>query len=115
MRQLSIRAPPIGSAAVRALTALGNGGHANNSRPSTPIITNTNLSAFVVSGIGSGDGGGLLSQKINRLVTERQNVLQSQKSFNIEGIGRMLDNNTTQNGKNDSWNEDQEVCLLKLR
>ncbi|KAK0177253.1 hypothetical protein PV328_001325 [Microctonus aethiopoides] len=112
MRQLSIRAPPIGSAAVRALTALGNGGHANNSRPSTPIITNTNFSAFVVSGIGSGDGGGLLSQKINRLVTERQNVLQSQKSFNIEGIGKMLDNNTTQNGKNDSWNEDQEVLEI---
>ncbi|KAK0180659.1 hypothetical protein PV327_003022 [Microctonus hyperodae] len=112
MRQLSIRAPPIGSATVRALTAFGNGGHANNSRPSTPIITNTNFSAFVGSGIGSGDGTGLLSQKVNRLMAERQNTLQSQKSFNMEGIKRILDNNTTQNGKNDSWNEDQEVLEI---
>lgn len=43
-------------------------------------------------------------------MTDRQNVLQSQKSLcNSEENGRLLEMAISLNGKNDSWQEDQEV------
>ncbi|XP_063984171.1 hamartin [Diachasmimorpha longicaudata] len=110
IRQVSSRQPPLGSAAVRALGAFGNGSLSGNSRPSTPTFVNSHASAF--SGIGSSGDGGILSQKINRLVADRQNVLQTQRSFNFEGLGRGPENSPGRNGKNDSWKEDQEVEIV---
>ncbi|XP_011314218.1 hamartin [Fopius arisanus] len=110
IRQVSSRQPPLGSAAVRALGAFGNGSLTGNSRPSTPTFINSNASAF--SGIGGSGDGGILSQKINRLVADRQSVLQTQRSFNFEGVGRGLESSPGRNGKNDSWKEDQEVEIV---
>lgn len=101
----------IGSAAVRALGAFGNGSlslshphHSSRSlsRPSTPTLNNS---------FGGGETSTdtcILSQKINRLVVERQSVQSRRSAFNF------LENNSSQNSNrtNDSWNEDQEVTAI---
>ena len=88
---------------MRALNALGNG---TSSRPSTPTSVN--------SGIKSADIAvnthGFLSNRLNKIMVDRQNVFQSQKSLSSsEENGRLLEMAISQNGKNDSWQEDQEV------
>lgn len=91
---------------MRALNALGNG---TSSRPSTP----TPINSSSVSGIKSTDvtanTHGFLSNRLSKIMTDRQNVLQSQKSLSNEENGRLLEMAISQNGKNDSWQEDQEV------
>lgn len=91
---------------MRALNALGNG---TSSRPSTP----TSINSSSVSGIKSADVAanthGFLSNRLSKIMTDRQNV-QSQKLLNSsEENGRLLEMVISQNGKNDSWQEDQEV------
>jgi len=91
---------------VRALNALGNG---TSSRPSTP----TSVNSSSVSGIKSADIAanthGFLSNRLSKIMTDRQNV-QSQKLLNnSDENGRLLEMVISQNGKNDSWQEDQEV------
>lgn len=115
MRQGLTRQPPVGSSAVRALSALGNGALSGTSRPSTPTPFISSGSAFTIPGIGGGDSN-VLSQKISRLVADRQNVLQQSQrsSFNSEGIAKIMETSPNQNGKNDSWNEDQEVKTLTI-
>ncbi|XP_011686889.1 PREDICTED: hamartin [Wasmannia auropunctata] len=107
LRKLSTRQAPLGSSAVRALNALGNG---TSSRPSTPTPVNS-------SGVKSTDIAanthGFLSNRLSKIMTDRQNVLQSQKSLsNSEENGRLLEMAISQNGKNDSWQEDQEVLEI---
>ncbi|KZC04801.1 PREDICTED: hamartin [Dufourea novaeangliae] len=105
LRKLS-RQMPVGSAAVRALTTFGNGTVGLSSRPSTPTG----------SMIGSGDSSnahGYISHKISKIITDRQNVKEQQKpSANAEEDGRFGETDTNQNGKNDSWQEDQEVLEI---
>ncbi|XP_012528539.1 hamartin [Monomorium pharaonis] len=110
LRKLSTRQAPIGSSAVRALNALGNG---TSSRPSTP----TPINSSSVSGIKGVDTAanthGFLSNRLSKIMADRQNVLQSQKSSNNnEENGRLLEMAISQNGKNDSWQEDQEVLEI---
>ncbi|KAG7189794.1 hypothetical protein KM043_017455 [Ampulex compressa] len=85
----SMRQAPVGSAAVRALNALGGG----------DIGTNAH---------------GILSHKLSKIMADRQNMLQhSQKSsINVEDENRLPEIDINQNGKNDSWQEDQEVLEI---
>lgn len=107
MRKLSTRQLPVGSSAVRALNALGNG---TSSRPSTP----TPVSLYSGSGAKNTDTAtsthGFLSHKLNKIMMDRQSVLQPQKVTSNEENERLLEIAMRQNGKNDSWQEDQEVC-----
>ena len=107
MRQGSTKQIPVGSTAVRALSALGNGALSGTSRPSTPIaFINSTGSAFTTPGFGSGETSAL-SNKISKLVAERQS---QRTTFNtVENIGKIMETSPNQNGKNDSWKEDQEV------
>lgn len=99
---------------MRALNALGNGTTSASSRPSTPTPIN---SSALISGSAARSGDiatnthGFLSQRLNKIMVDRQSVLrQSQKSFtNNEEDARFLEMDISQNGKNDSWQEDQEV------
>ncbi|XP_012279435.1 hamartin [Orussus abietinus] len=116
LRQLSTRQLPVGSSAVRALGGFGNGPLGTNSRPSTPVSTNPTSLGFAVSGLGGGgDSHSILSQKINRLVAERQTVLQQSQTMspvNVEPDTRTEEVDLSQDGKNDSWQEDQEVLEI---
>lgn len=103
---------PTGSAAVRALTAFGNGTVGASSRPSTPIPLNPSVSGFM---IGSGDGNnahGFLSHKLSKIIADRQTTVHQKSSVSADEDGRLLDMDTNQNGKNDSWQEDQEVLYF---
>ncbi|XP_039310826.1 hamartin isoform X2 [Solenopsis invicta] len=109
LRKLSTRQAPIGSSAVRALNALGNG---TSSRPSTPTLINSSSVSVKGADIASNTHG-FLSNRLGKIMTDRQNVLQSQKSVNSsEENGRLLEMAISQNGKNDSWQEDQEVLEI---
>lgn len=102
----------MGSTAVRALNALGNGTIGTSSRPSTPTPTNSSaISGSVARSSDTVNTHGTLSYRLNKIITERQSVLrQSQKSLtSSEEDGRLLEMDISQNGKNDSWQEDQEV------
>lgn len=90
---------PVGSAAVRALSGFGNG--ASNSRPSTPTSSDFSHNPYA-------------NQRLTKLMAEKSSFLQQnqfqqlQKSTcGVEEEMRLLD--IDQNGKNDSWQEDQEV------
>lgn len=92
---------------MRALNALGNG---TSSRPSTPTPINSSSVSVVKSTDVAANTHGFLSNRLSKIMTDRQNVLQSQKSLsNSEENGRLLEMAISQNGKNDSWQEDQEV------
>lgn len=105
IRQTATRSTSVGSAAVRALSAFGNGSLTGNSRPATP---SSNVSALSFVPV---EKEGIVSQKISRLLAERNNSAQLQQ-INIEGVKKILENSSSQNGKNDSWKEDQEVGNL---
>jgi len=91
---------------VRALNALGNG---TSSRPLTPTSINSSSVSGVKSAESAANTHGFLSNRLSKIMTDRQNVLQSQKLNNNEENGRLLEMAISQNGKNDSWQEDQEV------
>lgn len=110
LRKLSTRQAPLGSSAVRALNALGNG---TSSRPSTPTPINSSSVSGVKSTDVAANTHGFLSNRLSKIMTDRQNVLQSQKSLcNSEENGRLLEMAISLNGKNDSWQEDQEVLEI---
>ncbi|XP_043514141.1 hamartin isoform X1 [Frieseomelitta varia] len=112
LRKMSTRQVPTGSCAVRALTAFGNGTVGPNSRPSTPIPLNPSVSG---SAIGSGDTNnahGFIPHKLSKLIADRQTINQQRSSINVDEDGRFSEMNTHQNGKNDSWQEDQEVLEI---
>nr|XP_033340939.1 hamartin [Megalopta genalis] len=106
IRKVPTRQGHVGSAAVRALGTFGNGTVGLNSRPSTPTS----------STIGTGDGNnaqGFISHKISKIIADRQAVKEQQKSSaNLEEDARLAEIDTNQNGKNDSWQEDQEVLEI---
>lgn len=118
IRKLSTRQAPVGSAAVRALSILSNGTVTQTSRPSTPVLTNPSISTIANSGTNAGDIGtnvhGFLSQKISKLIADRQTAIhQPQKLImNTEDDHVLLETDISQNGKNDSWQEDQEVLEI---
>ncbi|XP_053994327.1 hamartin [Hylaeus volcanicus] len=115
LRKLSAKQVPVGSAAVRALSAFGNGTVGSNSRPSTPVPLNPSASATTSFTIGSGDGSnahGFLSHRISKIIADRQGVSQPRPSGNVDENGRFSEVDTNQNGKNDSWQEDQEVLEI---
>ncbi|XP_032671289.1 hamartin isoform X2 [Odontomachus brunneus] len=117
LRKISTRQVPLGSSAVRALNALGNGTTGTSSRPSTPTPINSSVS---ISGSAARSGDiainapGFLSHKLNKIMADRQSALrQSQKILaNNEEDARLLEMDISQNGKNDSWQEDQEVLEI---
>ncbi|XP_026829957.1 hamartin isoform X2 [Ooceraea biroi] len=113
LRKLS-RQVSSGSGAVRALNVLGNGA---SSRPSTPTIhidAPINSSGIVVRSADTAvNTHGFFSHRINKIMTDRQSVQQSQKLvISSEENGRLLDMDISQNGKNDCWQEDQEVLEI---
>lgn len=96
---------PISSSAVRALNAFGNGMLGANSRPATPI-PNFHM--------GSSDAGYFMSQKIGKLMADRQNIALKQaevKSANEGSEESFLeaDGLAHQNGRHSPYLEDQEV------
>ncbi|XP_029163759.1 hamartin [Nylanderia fulva] len=108
LRKLTTRQAPLGSSAVRALNALSNSA---SSRPSTP--TSVNSSSAVRSMDVAGNTHGFLSNRLNKIMTDRQSVLQQQRSVsNSEENGRLLEMAISQNGKNDSEQEDQEILEI---
>ncbi|CAL7939958.1 unnamed protein product [Xylocopa violacea] len=111
LRKMS-RQVPSGSAAVCALTAFGNGTVGTSSRPSTPIPPNPSVSGSI---IGSGDinnAQGFFSHKLSKIIADRQAVIQSKSSGTADENGRLSEVDMNQNGKNDSWQEDQEVLEI---
>ncbi|XP_043248738.1 hamartin [Colletes gigas] len=115
LRKLSARQVSVGSGAVRSITVFGNGTAGSSSRPSTPIPLNPPVSATTSSTIGSGDGSnahGFFSHKISKIIADRQGVSQQRSSVNVDENGRFSEVDTNQNGKNDSWHEDQEVLEI---
>nr|XP_031840496.1 hamartin [Nomia melanderi]XP_031840497.1 hamartin [Nomia melanderi] len=105
IRKVSTRQVPVGSAAVRALTTFGNGTVGLSSRPSTPTS----------SMIGTGDGNnahGFITHKISKIIADRQTVKEQKPSANVEEDARFAEIDTNQNGKTDSWQEDQEVLEI---
>ncbi|KAL6263512.1 hypothetical protein P5V15_006302 [Pogonomyrmex californicus] len=111
LRKLSTRQPPLGSNAVRALgNALGNG---TSSRPATPTPINSSSASGAKSTDISSNTHGFLSNRLNKIMTDRQSVIQSQKLLsNNEENSRFPEMTLSQNGKNDSWQEDQEVLEI---
>lgn len=106
----------MGSAAVRALSAFGNGTVGSSSRPSTPIPLNPPAAACSI--IGSGDASnthGFLSHKLSKIIADRQGISQQKSSANVEEDGKLSEVETNQNGKNDCWQEDQEVLYLTFQ
>lgn len=112
LRKISSRQVPGGSAAVRALTAFGNGTIGSSSRPSTPIPLNPPAIAGSIIGSGDATAHGFLSHKLSRIIADRQNVNQQKSSVGADEDGRLLEVEANQNGKNDSWQEDQEVLYF---
>lgn len=68
----------------------------------------------------SGDTGanvqGFLSQKIIKLIADRQTAVQQPQKLitNTEDDNSVVETDISQNCKNDSWQEDQEVLLNKI-
>lgn len=118
VKDLRKRQVPAGSAAVRALSAFSNGAMIGaSSRPSTPILPSNNASCT----IGSGDANnthGFLSHKLSKIIADRQtNVVDvatahSQQKSSVDEDGRLSEADVNQNGKNDSWQEDQEILEI---
>ncbi|XP_011259804.2 hamartin [Camponotus floridanus] len=106
------RQTPLGSSTVRALNvALSNSA---SSRPSTPTpINSLSISAMRSMDI-TGNTHGFLSHRLSKIMIDRQNVLQQPQKLmsNSEENGRLLEMAISQNGKNDSWQEDQEVLEI---
>ncbi|XP_012227848.1 hamartin isoform X2 [Linepithema humile] len=107
LRKLSTRqAPLVASSAVRALNALGNG---TSSRPSTPTSVNSSSTSGVKNTDIPTNTHGFLSQRLSKIMSDRQ----SQKLIiNNEENARFLEMAVSQNGKTDSWQEDQEVLEI---
>ncbi|XP_046815963.1 hamartin [Vespa crabro] len=118
VRKLSTRPAPVGSAAVRALSILSNGAVTQTSRPSTPVPLNPSILSIASSGMNSGDTGvnvqGFLSQKISKLIADRQTAVQQPQKLitNTEDDNSVVETDISQNCKNDSWQEDQEVLEI---
>nr|XP_034183877.1 hamartin isoform X1 [Osmia lignaria]XP_034183886.1 hamartin isoform X1 [Osmia lignaria]XP_034183894.1 hamartin isoform X1 [Osmia lignaria]XP_034183904.1 hamartin isoform X1 [Osmia lignaria] len=112
LRKLSTRQIPTGSAAVRALTAFGNGTVGPSSRPSTPVPVNPPVSGSLIGGGDGNNAHGLLSHKISKIMADRQTITQQKSFVNVDEDGRISETDTNQNGKNDSWQEDQEVLEI---
>ncbi|KAL6435574.1 hypothetical protein ACFW04_005493 [Cataglyphis niger] len=111
LRKLTTRQAPLGSNAVRALNALSNSA---SSRPSTPTLINSSSTGAVRS-MDIGNTHGFLSHRLSKIMTDRQNVLQQPQKLvsNSEENGRLLEMAISQNGKNDSFEqEDQEVLEI---
>lgn len=110
LRQLPNRQLPVGSSAVRALGGFGNG-MGGSSRPLTPTPLN------LTSVLGSGDNSYILSQKLGKVMADRQNAAAFQQPISSRPISnedlKSIDTENLPNGKNDSWKEDQEVSLSK--
>lgn len=98
----------MGSSAVRALNALSNSA---SSRPSTPTPINSSSTSAMRSMDIAGNTHGFLSHRLSKIMIDRQSVLQQPQKLmsNSEENGRLLEMAISQNGKNDSWQEDQEV------
>lgn len=99
----------MGSGTVRALNVALN--NSASSRPSTPTpINSLSINAMRSMDI-AGNTHGFLSQRLSKIMVDRQNVLQQPQKLmsNSEENGRLLEMAISQNGKNDSWQEDQEV------
>ncbi|XP_070168079.1 hamartin isoform X1 [Polyergus mexicanus] len=111
LRKLTTRQAPLGSNAVRALNALSNSA---SSRPSTPTSINSSSTGAVRSMDITGNAHGFLSHRLSKIMTDRQSVLQQPQKLvsNNEENGRLLEMAISQNGKNDSWQEDQEVLEI---
>lgn len=103
-----MRQVPLGSGAVRALNVLGNGA---SSRPSTPTPINSSSGIAVKSTDAAMNTHGFLSHRLSKIMTDRQSV-QQKLVINSEENGRLLDMDISQNGKNDCWQEDQEVRAI---
>ncbi|KAK9300882.1 hypothetical protein QLX08_006587 [Tetragonisca angustula] len=112
LRKMSTRQVPTGSCAVRALTAFGNGTVGPNSRPSTPIPLNPSVSGCVIGSGDTNNAHGFIPHKLSKLIADRQTINQQRSSINVDEDGRFSEMNTHQNGKNDSWQEDQEVLEI---
>ncbi|XP_033222128.1 hamartin [Belonocnema kinseyi] len=110
-RQIPSRQPPIGSSAARAL-GIGNGMTAGNSRPSTPnsVISSLNF----VSGDGAVRTSSIVSSKLEKIQADRLNAFQfMQTSTDVANETDALSEvDISRNGKNDSWQEDQEVSHI---
>lgn len=88
---------------MRAINALGNG---TSSRPSTPTSVNSSSASGVKNTDIPTNTHGFLSHRLSKIMTDRQ----SQKLIiNNEENDRLLEMAVSQNGKTDSWQEDQEV------
>lgn len=111
LRKLSTRQVPTGSVAVRALTAFGNGTVGSNSRPSTPIPLNPSMSGSLIGSGNANNAHGFFSHKLSKIIADRQTIAQQKSTINIDEDGKFSEMNT-QNGKNDSWQEDQEVLEI---
>lgn len=64
--------------------------------------------------IGSGNATnahGFFSHKLSKIIADRQTIAQQKSTINIDEDGKFSEMNT-QNGKNDSWQEDQEVLYF---
>lgn len=109
---MSTRQIPTGSGAVRALTAFGNGTVGPSSRPSTPVPVNPPVSGSLIGGGDGNNAHGLLSHKISKIMADRQTITQQKSFVNVDEDGRISEMDTNQNGKNDSWQEDQEVLYF---
>ncbi|XP_008215253.1 hamartin isoform X2 [Nasonia vitripennis] len=98
-RQMPGRQLPVGSAAVRALSAFGNNGllsgATSSSRPSTPTPVNhlvstpsaaaSNISAALFSSLAdSGSSSSIFDRKLNKIVADRQNAQQSTMALKQE-------------------------------
>ncbi|XP_068982212.1 hamartin isoform X4 [Bombus flavifrons] len=100
---------PTGSCAVRALTGFGNGTVGSSSRPSTPIPLNPSVSGTIIGSGDTNNAHGFFSHKLSKIIADRQAISQTKSSINVDEDGRFPEMNTNQNGKNDSWQEDQEI------
>ncbi|XP_043585583.1 hamartin isoform X4 [Bombus pyrosoma] len=100
---------PTGSCAVRALTGFGNGTVGSSSRPSTPIPLNPSVSSSIIGSGDTNNAHGFFSHKLSKIIADRQAISQTKSSINVDEDGRFPEMNTNQNGKNDSWQEDQEI------
>ncbi|XP_033352834.1 hamartin isoform X2 [Bombus vosnesenskii] len=103
---------PTGSCAVRALTGFGNGTVGSSSRPSTPIPLNPSVSGTIIGSGDTNNAHGFFSHKLSKIIADRQAISQTKSSINVDEDGRFPEMNTNQNGKNDSWQEDQEVLEI---
>lgn len=85
---------------------------AGNSRPSTPnsVISSLNF----MSGDGAVRTSSILSSKLEKIQADRMNAFQfSQRPKDVSNdTDNLSEADISQNGKNDSWQEDQEVSHI---